>query len=57
MLASLIQGIALGQITGPVVTSYLVGATGQWSAALQFALQVAALTFTAGVYLGRLERA
>ena len=51
----LLQGVAIGQLTGPSIASYCVEATGSWSGALWFSLPVAALSLVLAFALGRLE--
>ncbi len=54
----MLQGVAIGQLIGPAVTTWLVGmGGGAWGWSLAYLLPMAALTALAGIMLGRLERA
>ncbi len=53
----MLQGVAIGQLVGPAVTTWLVShGDGTWNVSLFYLLPMAALTGLAGVMLGRLER-
>ncbi len=52
----MLQGVALGQLVGPALTSYIVDLSGSWTGALAVLLPLAAATMLAGLGLGRLER-
>jgi MFS transporter, CP family, cyanate transporter len=52
----MLQGVAVGQLIGPAVTTWLVGmGDGVWAWSLGYLLPMAALTALAGIMLGRLE--
>ena len=54
----MLQGVAIGQLIGPAVTTWLVTqGDGSWSVSLYYLLPMAALTAIAGIVLGRIERA
>jgi MFS family permease len=54
----MLQGVAIGQLIGPAVTTFLVGLDGGvWGWSLAYLLPMAALTALAGIVLGRIERA
>jgi MFS family permease len=54
----MLQGVAIGQLVGPAVTTGLVGlGGGQWIWSLFYLLPMALLTALAGIVLGRMERA
>ena len=54
----MLQGVAIGQLVGPAVTTWLVGmGDGAWGWSLAYLLPMAALTALAGVVLGGIERA
>ncbi|WP_282604218.1 CynX/NimT family MFS transporter [Pelagibius sp. Alg239-R121] len=52
----MLQGVAIGQLTGPAISSYVVEQTGNWSDALYVVLPLAALAVLAGFLIGRLEQ-
>ncbi|MCC2113796.1 MAG: MFS transporter [Hyphomicrobiales bacterium] len=52
----MLQGVALGQLIGPALTSFVVDLSGSWAGALAVLLPLAAATMLAGTGLGRLER-
>ena len=51
------QGVALGQLVGPAITTFIVGQAGTWTAGLFYLVPMAGLSFVAATALGRLERA
>ena len=52
----MLQGVAIGQLTGPAISSYVVEQTGNWSDALYVVLPLAGLAVLAGFLIGRLEQ-
>ncbi len=53
----MLQCVAIGQLIGPAVTTWLVATgNGSWTMALTYLLPMAALTAIAGIVLGRIER-
>ncbi|WP_337660305.1 MFS transporter [Anderseniella sp. Alg231-50] len=54
----MLQCVAIGQLIGPAVTTWLVATgNGSWTMSLVYLLPMAALTAIAGMVLGRIERA
>lgn len=53
----MLQGVALGQLLGPAMTTWIVQRAGTWTAALIYLLPMAALSLLAATALGRLEQA
>ncbi|NNJ75077.1 MAG: MFS transporter [Anderseniella sp.] len=54
----MLQCVAIGQLIGPAVTTWLVATGGgSWTMSLVYLLPMAALTAIAGLMLGRIERA
>ena len=52
----MLQGVAIGQLIGPAVTTWLVThGDGSWGVSLYYLLPMSALTALAGLALGRLE--
>ena len=51
------QGVAIGQLVGPAITTFIVGEAGTWTAALFYLLPMAGLSMLAATLLGRLEAA
>lgn len=53
----MLQCVAIGQLIGPAVTTWLVATgNGSWTMSLIYLLPMAALTAVAGLVLGRIER-
>ncbi len=53
----MLQCVAIGQLIGPAVTTWLVATgNGSWTMSLVYLLPMAALTAIAGMVLGRIER-
>ncbi len=53
----MLQCVAIGQLIGPAVTTWLVATgNGSWTMSLIYLLPMAALTAIAGLMLGRIER-
>lgn len=53
----MLQCVAIGQLIGPAVTTWLVATgNGNWTISLLYLLPMAALTALAGIVLGRIER-
>ena len=53
----MLQCVAIGQLIGPAVTTWLVATGGgSWTMSLAYLLPMAALTAIAGIVLGRIER-
>jgi MFS family permease len=53
----MLQCVAIGQLIGPAVTTWLVATgNGSWTMSLIYLLPMAALTAIAGLVLGRIER-
>lgn len=53
----MLQCVAIGQLIGPAVTTWLVATgNGSWTMSLVYLLPMAALTAIAGLALGRIER-
>ena len=53
----MLQCVAIGQLIGPAVTTWLVATgNGNWTMSLAYLLPMAALTAIAGIVLGRIER-
>jgi MFS family permease len=53
----MLQCVAIGQLIGPAVTTWLVATgNGNWTMSLVYLLPMAALTAIAGIVLGRIER-
>jgi MFS family permease len=53
----MLQCVAIGQLIGPAVTTWLVATgNGNWTMSLLYLLPMAALTAIAGIVLGRIER-
>lgn len=53
----MLQCVAIGQLIGPAVTTWLVATgNGSWTMSLLYLLPMAALTAIAGLVLGRIER-
>jgi MFS family permease len=52
----MLQGVAIGQLIGPAITTWLVSTGGgSWGISLFYLLPMAALTMVAGVILGKIE--
>jgi len=51
------QGVAVGQLVGPAITTFVVGEAGTWTAALFYLLPMSGLLLLAAGRLGRLEAA
>jgi len=52
----MLQGVAIGQLVGPTLSSFIVEKTGQWSSALFVIYPLAVLAIIAGLKIAKLEK-